>query len=861
MRLYRALLHFYPASFRAEYGEEMVSVFRARRRDVTNPLSVLLLWIAGFFEILFNAIAVHWDILRQDLRYTTRTLVRSPGFAITAILVVALGIGANTAAFSVTDFVLIRNLPFPQAERLVKIWQTTSGYDQMEFSPLNYRDVKRMSKSFEAMGAFLPGAVNLVGQGDPQRILDTAVTSGVIPLLGTQPLLGRVFTPLDEREGAPGTLLLSYQLWQTQFAGDTGVLGRKVILDDQPYIVIGVMPAHFHFPSAEVGLWTPKQFAARELEDRNDNYLEVVGRLKPGVSLEQAKAEMDVTMQQLKQQYPGENKNTGGLVILLGDELSGKSRLMLWALLGASACVLLIACANLASLLLARSLGRQKELAVRAALGAGRERLVRQSMTESMVLAALGGCLGILVAVNAVPLLTKLVPNTLPIASTPAVDFRVLIFAGLLTVVTGIVFGVLPAWRASGKGDMNALREGVRSGGGRKERLRSALVIGEVTVSVVLLISSGLLIRALWKLQGTDPGFHAGGVLTLQTALPMPKYRRTAQRAEFYRSVLTEVRALPGVSSAVYITSVPMLWGGGIWPVDINGQVVERTAAHTVSMRYATPGFFSTLEIPLVLGRDISESDTVDRQFVAVVSQSFARRYWPDQNPLGRHFQLAFHDRMVVGVVGDVRVRGLEGPSEPQTYLPYQQTADGAWVFYAPRNLAVRSAGTPGSLAPAIRRIIQSADREQPISDVQTLEQIVELKTASRTVQVRVLGAFAAIAFLLAAIGIHGLLSFAVSQRNREIGVRMALGAAAGDILRMVMRQGVWVALAGVLPGLALAYVAARLMQALLAGIQPGDLPTFLSAAGLCLLMTLVGSFLPALRAVRIDPMTAIRTE
>ena len=861
MRLYRALLHFYPASFRAEYGEEMVSVFRARRRDVTNPLSVLLLWIAGFFEILFNAIAVHWDILRQDLRYTTRTLVRSPGFAITAILVVALGIGANTAAFSVTDFVLIRNLPFPQAERLVKIWQTTAGYDQMEFSPLNYRDVKRMSKSFEAMGAFLPGAVNLVGQGDPQRILDTAVTSGVIPLLGTQPLLGRVFTPLDEREGAPGTLLLSYQLWQTQFAGDTGVLGRKVILDDRPYLVIGVMPAHFHFPSAEVALWVPKQFAQQEYEDRNNNYLEVVGRLKPGVSLEQAIAEMDVTMQQLKQQYPGENKNTGGSVILLRDELSGKSRLMLWALLGASACVLLIACANLASLLLTRSLGRQKELAVRAALGAGRERLVRQSMTESMVLAALGGCLGILVAVNAVPLLTKLVPSTLPIASTPAVDFRVLIFAGLLTVVTGIVFGVLPAWRASGKGDMNALREGVRSGGGRKERLRSVLVIGEVTVSVVLLISSGLLIRALWKLQGTDPGFHAGGVLTLQTALPMPKYRRTAQRAEFYRSVLTEVRALPGVSSAAYITSVPMLWGGGIWPVDINGQVVERTAAHTVSMRYATPGFFSTLEIPLVLGRDISESDTVDRQFVAVVSQSFARRYWPDQNPLGRHFQLAFHDRMVVGVVGDVRVRGLEGPSEPQTYLSYQQAADGAWVFYAPRNLAVRSAGTPGSLAPAMRRIIQSADRDQPISDVQTLEQIVELKTAARTVQVRVLGAFAAIAFLLAAIGIHGLLSFAVSQRNREIGVRMALGAASGDILRMVLRQGVWVALAGVLPGLALAYVAARLMQALLAGIQPGDLPTFLSAAGLCLVMTLVGSFLPALRAVRIDPMTAIRTE
>ena len=861
MRLYRALLHLYPASFRAEYGSEMESVFRARRRDASNPAAAAALWISSFFEILLNAIAVHWDILRQDLRYTARTLLRSPGFAITAILVVALGIGANTAAFSVTDFVLIRNLPFPNPERLVKIWQTTAGYDQMEFSPLNYRDVKRMSKSFDAMGAFLGGAVNMLGQGDPQRIVDTEVTSEVIPLLGSQPLMGRVFTPADEREGAPGTLLLSYQLWQTQFAADPGVLGRKIILDDRPYVVIGVMPSHFHFPSAEVGLWVPRQFSEREYQDRNDNYLEVVGRLKPGVSLDQAKAEMNVTMQQLKREYPGENKNTGGLVILLRDELTDKSSLMLWALLGASACVLLIACANLANLLLTRSLGRQKELAVRAALGAGRERLVRQSMTESMVLAVLGGCLGILVAVTAVPLLTKLVPNTLPIASTPTVDFRVLIFAGLLTVITGIVFGVLPALRASGNKDMDALREGARSGGGRKERLRAALVIAEVTISIVLLISSGLLIRALWKLQGTDPGFHASGVLTLQTALPMPKYRRTTRRAEFYDRVLAEVRALPGVSSAAYITSVPMLWGGGIWPVDINGQVVERTASHTVSMRYATPGFFSTLEIPLLLGRDVSESDTADRQYAAVVSQSFARRYWPDQNPLGRHFQLAFHDRMVVGVVGDVRVRGLEGASEPQTYLPYKQAEDGAWVFYAPRNLALRTSGTPSSLAPAIRRIIQSVDREQPVSDVQTLEQIVESKTASRTVQVRVLAAFAAIAFLLAAIGIHGLLSFAVSQRNREIGVRMALGAASGDILRMVMRQGVWVALAGVVPGLALAYVAARLMQVLLAGVQPGDLPTFLSAAGLCLVMTLVGSFLPALRAVRIDPMTAIRTE
>jgi len=683
----------------------------------------------------------------------------------------------------------------------------------------------------------------------------------VIPLLGVHPLLGRAFTAADERDGAPGTLLLSNQLWQSEFAGDPAVLGKKVLLDNQPYVVIGVMPAYFHFPSAEVALWVPKQFEEREYEDRNNNYLQVVARLKPGVSVEQANAEIGVTMQQLKRQYPAENKDSGAAVNLLRDELSAKARLMLEALLAASACVLLIACANLANLLLARSLARQKELAVRAALGAGRERLVRQSMTESLVLATLGGALGIIVAVTAVPLLTRLVPNSLPIAMTPAVDFRVLIFAGLLTLATGIVFGVLPALRTSGRSDLNALREGARSGGGRKERLRSALVVAEVMASVILLISSGLLIRALWKIEATDPGFKAAGVLTMQTALPMPKYERTSRRVEFYRGVLQDVRALPGVSTAAYVTSLPMVWGGGIWPVSIDGQVLERTASHTVSLRYATPDFFRTLEIPLLLGRDISESDTDDRQFAAVVSQSFARRYWPDQNPLGRHFQLAFHDRMVVGVVGDVRLRGLEQMSEPQTYLPYRQVADGNLVFYAPEYLAVRFAGAPASLAPAIRRIIQAVDRQQPIAQVRTMEEIVELKMASRSVQVRVLVVFAGIAFLLAAIGIHGLLSFAVSQRFREIGVRMALGADTGDILRMVLRQGLWVAAAGVLPGLAIAYVAARGMQALLAGIQPGDAPTFLSAAGLCLLMTMLGSFLPALRAVRIDPMTAIRTE
>lgn len=863
MGFYKTLLHFYPSSFRAEYGDEMLAVFRMRRRDATSPLALVMLWLSVFFEILFNAAAVHWDILKQDLGYTARTMSHTPGFAITAILVVALGIGANTAAFSVTDFVLIRSLPFPDPSRLVKIWQTAGGYGEMEFSPPNYRDVKQMSRSFEAMGAFFTWEVNLVGQGDPQRLEQCFVTSGVIPLLGVHPLFGRGFTAADEREGANRTLLLSYRLWQTEFGGDRGILGRRVLLDDQPYVVVGVMPADFHFPSPEVALWTPRQFGADDYKDRNDNYLEVVARLKPGISMEQARAEMNVLMQQLKRQYPEDLKHSGVRVISLRDEVSRRSSLLLWALLGAAACVLLIACANLANLLLARNLARQRELAVRAALGAGRERLVRQSMTESLVLAALGGGLGILVAFAAVPLLTKLVPSTLPIASTPTVDLRVLTFAGLLTFITGVVFGALPAVRASGYNDLNALREGARSGGGRKERLRSVLVVTEVMVTVVLLVSSGLLIRALSRLQRTDPGFQTSGVLTMRTALPMPKYEATARRVEFYRSVLSEVRTLPGVSSAAYITSLPMVWGGGIWPVSVDGQApLERSEGHTATLRFVTPEYFASLRIPIRIGRNLSESDVLDRQFVAVVSQSFVRRYWPDQNPIGRHFQFCFHDRMVVGVVGDVRVRGLERDvSEPQVYLPYQQVQDGWVIGYAPKDLVVRTSGNPSALVPAIRQIIRRIDPEQPISDVRTMDDVVELQTEPRTVQVRVLGAFAAIAFLLAAVGIHGLLSFGVSRRFQEIGVRMALGAASGDILRMVLGHGIRVAAAGVMPGLALAYAAARAIQALLAGIQPGDLPTFLSAAGLCLVMTLVGSFLPALRAVRIDPMTAIRTE
>jgi predicted permease len=433
-------------------------------------------------------------------------------------------------------------------------------------------------------------------------------------------------------------------------------------------------------------------------------------------------------------------------------------------------------------------------------------------------------------------------------------------FAALLTALTGIGFGVIPARRAC-RADLRALREGSRAGGGRRERLRSALVIVEIMASVALLVSSGLLMRALRRIQATDPGFRADGVLTVNTTLPMPKFEKTALRQEFFTKVLTGVRALPGVSSAAYISFLPMVRTGGIWPVAIAGQPLVRSESNTASMRFVTPGFFETLGIPLHIGRDVAESDRMDSPFVAVVSQSFVRRYWPGENPLGRHFQFAFHDRLVVGVVGDIRVRGLERTSEPQVYLASQQMPDGEVVFYAPQNLVIRFTGTPAMLMPSIRQIVQSADREEPISDVRTLGEIVEEQTASRSLQLRLLRAFAAIAFLLAAVGIHGLLSFAVSQRSQEIGVRIALGAQSSNILAMVLRQGMLLSVAGLLPGVALAYAAGRAMESLLAGVKPADTVTFAGAVGLCLVMSLVGSLLPALRAVRVDPLTVIRSE
>jgi len=873
MHIYDALLWLYPTSFRNEYGTEMRAVFKQRRREAAGFLAIAALWASTLGEVLSNAAFVHLDILRQDLGYSGRVLRRSPGFAITAILMVALGIGATTAAFSVTDFVLIRPLPFPEPSRLVKVLERTPGYPGMELSAPNYRDWKAATRSFDSMGMYHFDEITLIGAGEPRRLDGTSVSADLLPTLGVAPIIGRTFTAEDDRPGAPGTIILSHRLWQTEFGGDPGIIGRqltaKADFDDATFTVIGVMPREFHFPKSNSLFWITTRFSEREYQasERANNWLEAVGRLRRGITPEQAEADLQVIAARLEREYPRENKDTGALVIPLGQEVSERSRLLLLALSAAAGCVLLIACANLANLLLARALSRRRELAVRTAIGAGRERLVRQLMTENLLLAGAGGSLGIALASASVPLLARLVPATLPIAETPSIDLRVLVVAVVLTVLTGIAFGLAPVVRIGRRPDLDGLREGARAGGGQKERLRSALVVAEVIASVVLLVSAGLLIRALLTVQSIDPGFSAEGVLTLRTELPMPEYGPVAARETYYSRVLQEVRALPGVRAAGFISFLPISsFRGGIWPVSVKGDADAgqeiRSANNVAAIRFITPGYFEAMGIPLKRGRDIAEGDTRGRQPVAVVSESFVKRYWPNQDPIGRHFTFAYAgDREVVGVARDVLFRGLERISEPQVYLSSKQVADGAIAFYSPKALAIRMTIPPAHLAPAIRDVIRRADPKVPISELQMATEMVDLETASRSVQVRVLSAFAVVAFVLAAIGIHGLLSFAVSQRVQEIGVRLALGAQSSDILSLIVWRGVLLAFAGIVPGVLIAYAAGRSMEALLAGVRPTDGVTLAAAIALSFLMTVLGTLAPTVRALRVDPMTALRAE
>ncbi|HTM32704.1 MAG TPA: ABC transporter permease [Vicinamibacterales bacterium] len=865
MRWYRLILRLYPRSFRESYGAELEAVARSRAREAHGFLATMLFVIEVTADTIVSAAASHADIVRADLRSAFRTVRRSPAFAVTVMSVAALGIGATVVAFALTDHVLLRPLPFPEADRLLKLYQDQSfrGYSRMELSPPNFFDWQRESRTVEAMGAYTDWSANVLGAGEPIRLEGALVTGTVFSVLGVQPELGRALTSIDDRLDAPRALVISHGLWTSRFGGQPDALGQSVLIDDQPHTIVGVMPATFTFPSREATFWAPLRFEGELLSDRSNYFLDAIARRRAGVSIDEVRAEMNGIAAQLAKAYPDTNARNGATVIQLRDQVTRQARLTLWALTGASLCMLLIACTNLASLLLARALDHHRELSVRAALGAGRERLVRQLLTENVLLTAIGGLAGGLLAAGLVPFVTRLVPTSLPIPESPGVDFRLLGITALATAAAAVIAGLIPSTRLTRPQALqDGLREGARTGISRStERLRSSLVVAQVTASMVLVICAGLLLEALWRVQGVDPGFVSDQVLTVGTSLPMPKYAVTGVRERFYDQVISQLRATPGVENAAYISFLPMVMRGGIWPVTVDGAPADPENPHMASLRLITPGFFDTLRVPLLAGRDFRADDRQGTLRVAIVSESFVKRHWPGLDAIGRRLAFPFGEANIAGVVRDIKVRGLERESEPQVYLASAQVPDNEIIYYGPKNLVVRTKGDLQALVPALRRIVATADPQVPLSDIRPLSEIVAADMEARVVQLRVLWAFAGLAVLLAAFGVHGVLACSVASRVREIGVRFALGATPGGVLRLVLGRGLWLAAAGVALGVVTAAWAASMLQSLLFGVDPRSAPVYGIAALVCLAMAAAGSLLPAVRAMRVNPVEAMRAE
>jgi predicted permease len=819
----------------------------------------------------------HLDILRQDLRQAFRSLRGSPGFSLTALMVTALGVGATTAAFTLTDHVLLRPLPFPESDRLVKIVQgsTTRPANLRglrgtnDVSPALYMAWKSHAQSFSAMGAAGSASSNLIGDGAPERLDGAIVTSGTFETLGIAPAIGRAFTAQDDAAGAPCSVLISDGLWNRRFGADSSAVGRHVRIDEESCEVIGVMPRGFHFPTRTTTFWRPARYTAAAFENPGNNFLRVIARLRPGVSFDQARNELSTVSANVVSTWPKEFSSVAPVMLELREELIDQSRLLLVAMSGAAACVLLIACTNLASLTVARATARGRELALRIALGAAQGRLLRQLLTESLVLAVTGGALGFVIAVATIPVAARLVPTALPIDEIPGVDVRMLTIAIIGTLVTGIAFGVFPAFRAVRRAETGDLRDTSRTGSSRfSSRLRDGLVVLQVAASIVLLVGTALLVRALIRVQATPAGFSSEHVITARTFLPWAKYGEQAIRVEFYRRVLDEVAALPGVAAAGYTSYLPFTMPGGVWGVTVPGRTVQPGRTENASARFVTPDYFGAMGIPMLAGRALQESDAATSQPVALVSHSFVASYLDGREPLGQTFRFGpAGERTIVGVVGDVRFRGLESRNEPQVYMSYQQQGDNRTMGYTPKDLVVRvraddaGAATLTALPEAIRRIVSNVDAEQPVSDVQPLETLLAGQTTARRIQVRVLAGFAAVSCLLAGVGLHGLLTFVVSRRTREFGVRLALGASPAQILRLVARRGLILGGLGVVSGLWIAYAAGRSMEALLAGLSAADPVALAGAAAFSIVVTLTGSMLPAIRAARINPKQAMEAE
>ncbi|HEU4434444.1 MAG TPA: ABC transporter permease [Pyrinomonadaceae bacterium] len=804
----------------------------------------------------------------KDVRYAVRVLLKNPAFTVTALLTLALGIGVNTAIFSVVDSVLLRPLPLSDPDRVVGVWEhgLRGGPDRNEMAPANYVDLRNQNQVFEGAGAFGDASMNLTGAGEPERLDARLVTANVFTLLGVKPALGRTFLPEEDQPGLHRVVVLSDTLWRRRFNGDPQIVGRNITLNAESYTVVGVMPPHFFFPVREGELWTPWAMEPEEASGRGDHYVRVVARLKPGVTIDQANAEVEAIAARLSSEYPRTNEGLGFLVTSFHEDYVGNLRTPILILFAAVVLVLLIACANVANLLLAQATTRRREIAIRMALGASRVAIIRQLLVESMLLAVGGGLLGLLGATWGVQWLSTLAPESLSKLQSVSVDARVFAFTLGVTVLTAIVFGAVPAIQASRSKPGETLSEVGRdvAGGMSGRYVRRVLVVAEVALAVVLLVGGGLLIRSFHQLRRVDPGFRSDNLLTMRMVLPGQKYARPEQRRAFYDEVLRRVDEIPGVDSAGMISFLPLSFSAMYFSFSVEGRAAPGDMDLPRALyRVVSSDYFRAMGIPLQRGRVFDSRDTADSQPVMVINRRMAEHFWPGEDPTGKRLKIGPVDSrnpwaIVAGVVGDVRQNGLYGEQNFELYVPYAQEWRG---FVAPRDLVVRTSADAASLAQAVRQAVWAVDKDQPISNVRTMDDVLATAVSRERFQTLLLALFATLALALACVGLYGVVSYTVVQRTHEIGVRMALGAQPRDVLRLVIRQGMLLTLLGLVIGVVSAFAATRVMTEMLFGVTATDRLTFAVVPLVLTTIAFFACYLPARRATRVDPLVALRTE
>ncbi|HVG21959.1 MAG TPA: ABC transporter permease [Blastocatellia bacterium] len=809
-------------------------------------------------------------VLLQDFRYGLRVLIKSPGFTLVAVFALALGIGANSAIFSVVNAVLLRPLPYDNPDRLMLASQTGPEIGTMKFSPADFLDLREQSQSFDGVGGVISWKFNLTGAGDPEVINGVFISSNMLDLLGVRPVIGRNLLPEEETPENKRVVLISHAIWKNRFNSDEAVIGKKLNIDTEPYIIIGVMPSDFQFPrpafetSPKGDVWVPIAFNPTLRKNRDIRYIRVIGRLKNNVTIRQAQAEVDMIAQQLASQYPTTNDKIGIKLQPLSNVGNQNVQLGLWILMGVVGFVLLIACANVANLLLAKAASRKKEIAIRMALGASRRRLVRQLLSESLLLSLVSGALAVLLAWGGIRLLVSISPDNIPRLEEVGLDFRALGFTLAASLLTAMLFGVIPALQLS-KVDLTVpMKEASRSssGGVSFRRLRSLLVVSEVSLALILVIAAGLLIRSFLSLQEVKPGFDANNLLTMQIPLPEAKYVKHDQKANFYQALLARLEGVPGIQSASVISAPPLTNGYSV-DFSIEGhQPLQPGQRPYTEYRLISPDYFKTMGIPLLKGRYFSDRDGRDSPGVVIINETMARRFFPDEDPVGKHLGLSTPEdkREIVGVVGDVKEAKLDADPKPTSYIPYIQNAP----LYLQLNdlyLAIRSETDPSAMTATARSQVRAVDPDQPVSNIRTMEQVISLTLSSQRFLMLLLSIFAGLALLLAAVGVYGVMSYSVTQRTQEIGIRMALGAQQGDVLKLIVSQGMVLVIIGITVGLATAIAVTRIMSSLLYGISTTDLVTLVGASSLLGLIALAASYVPARKATSIDPIMTLREE